>query len=266
MRHVFVSLGLALNVLGACRAKTPEQEYTGEIPLVFVNQTDQPLCSIELYVAYSVRIQDDLKGEPCIPPGGQREFHLLAKQYEIRMWGPHSHTFSASTTKLALSEPTQIVIWDTAPPAASTGTGMKLIAVESDKHHSAILREQADAKAHQQHETCAAHLPPDNERPSPGKTKATGKWKCVLGGSFTGTDYVDLVQLADGHISATVSGADRSMTWTGAVVGDEVHFRWGEGGLEGGVLKLDPSARAMSGKIYTFNKNKCEAGTFTCTR
>lgn len=176
---------------------------------------------------------------------------------------------------LDLQGPTELVVYDDPQPPTDVAPrpGVKQILELSGGEAAARAANAAQASASAAREAQLAigkkNIPPPNEKPAPtNKAKPDGKWTCVIGGEASGTNYVTLVQLADGKISAThgPGSADRNNSWQGAIVGDEVRFRYA--GLEGGGrLKLDPSGKAMSGPGWTyFPEGRCVSWNLTCTR
>lgn len=264
----------------------------GSIPLTIVNKTSSPINHFNLATDNGERISTtdfatmifSSSTSPDIKPGESREFKIKAgkKQVELSDYPTnmsHPKTRILDNYVIDVQGPTQIVVYDTEPPPEVTApAGVKqvvLLGVDAKKAEqraaddAAYNKMKADNKqrAAANLQQCQKLVPPKGERPVPGRTKADGKWTCILSGGASGTDYVNVVQLADGSISGTVTGFDRNATWEGAVLGDEVHFRFPQIDAGGGKLKLDPGGRAMKGPMWVYSSDGvCVNIALTCTR
>lgn len=277
---------------GGMEKPQAEIPFPGDVPLVLINQTDATIRDFmitegrEVYgnrrahIVSSGKVTSNYKkyGTP-IPPGARHEVRLAPGTYALLVEGqpPKSVTRNYNDETLLsnyvveLQGPTEIVVYKTDKPSEQPTPGFKrLVEVTfSTKVREKMAAEKAAAQQERgaNYRACTAELPPKNEKPAPGRTRADGKWTCIVGGDVTGTNFVNLAQLADGKITATVTGMDRNISWEGAVVGDEVHFRYA--GMEnvGGKVKLDPGGRAMTGNGYTFTDDgRCLRRTLTCTK
>jgi len=116
---------------------------------------------------------------------------------------------------------------------------------------------------------CQANVDAAHGTPKPGRTKLQGRFECVFGGAFNGTSNAQIVQLADGKLTATVTevgnGNVANITWEGVVVGDEMRFAYANL-PSGGAMKLDPGGRALIGQGTSLLDTGCVSWTLTCTR
>jgi hypothetical protein len=267
-------LASSLALAAACGPPRPariEGALAGDVGFAITNLTSVPIIVVDMGQGYDILNLDlDRKGDP-IQPGQTARLALRPGEYRVTLLGRAAgRQLLFQEEHLRLNRPTQIVVHDgERPPAYAALDGFSVVTRERfdtvyERQRAADQAARA-ARARQARAECerrSAPLPP-----APGKVKATGKWRCVLGGAYTGTDYVDLVQLVDGHITATLTGSDRNATWTGSVVGDEVRFQFAGNAADGGTLKLDPSGRAMVGNGVTFtDRGECTQWTMTCTR
>jgi len=278
----------ACNVANQPNPSTARQE--GNVPVTVVNQTKYPITSLvvmndrgEAGFDTTASELESMIGDyagakyPPIPPGGEETFgmkpgkKLFAATREHRKSGdPPTYTMLRDY-KVDVSGPVRIVIYDgdapKADPAPAGATQHIVLSRDEELARQQSKNEaQAQAAADANFKVCQSKLPPKQERPAPGKVHVDGKWTCILGGDAHGTNYVSLAQLADGKISATITGADRNNTWEGAVVRDELHFRLA-GQDVGGKLKIDPGGRAMSGAGNSFtDRGECLSWTLTCTK
>lgn len=278
----FLVLIVAVVVL-ACggHQKRLEMDLAGDVPFAITNKTSVPISSLDFdatinrHFHAAVMILDAQYGRPGpIQPGQTARFSFAPGQYNVTARAKDDLRGSTTLARLggfSLNGPTQLVIHETPAPPTDVATlpGFTVEMQErvdlKDKRIAAANAANAQARRDQARGECQRHL--SSAPPSPGKIKATGKWRCVLGGVYSGTDYVDLVQLADGQITATVSGADRNNTWTGAVVGETVNFKFAGTTSSGGALKLDASGKAMLGQGFTFTDGgECLQWTLTCTK
>lgn len=284
MRVTFWCFALVASLLacgGVGAQRRLEMDLAGDIPFAITNVSSVPLndlsfsTKIDGRYRVAVMILDHAYGRPGpIDPGQTAKFAFVPAEYEVQLRahvGGYGNTTVCSPAKLQLTGPTQIVLYDGPTPPANVATlpGFTVVTCErqdlKDKRIAAANAAAAQNRRDAARNECVRRLGSTN--PSPGRIKATGKWKCILGGAYKGTDYVDLVQLADGRITATVSGSDRNSTWSGAVVGEDVNFRFSDTTASGGALKLDPSGRAMLGNGYTFTEGgECLTWTMTCTK
>ncbi|MDP3498856.1 MAG: hypothetical protein Q8S33_00935 [Myxococcales bacterium] len=263
-------------------SKHLEMGLAGDIPLAVTNLTSAPIIGITVRTTEpgpydgAVMIFDGAYGRPVpIAPGQTAWYSFKAGRYGISMQGSVSKDrFPVALFRddsFTLGKATHLIIHEDPKPPTDAAP-ISGFAVELRERTDRVEQRQAQAQSTAKQARQSAVLASCQDRigpdvaPAPGKTKATGKWRCVLGGGGVGTDNVDLVQLADGHIAATVSGSDRNTTWSGVVSGNKVHFRFEGVAAAGGTLKLDPSGRAMIGEGHTFDGSVCRDWTLTCTR
>jgi hypothetical protein len=241
---------------------------TQSVEIVVVNRTSKVVNSV--WIA-----NGEYSDIPQVLPPGQRASFRIDPNSEKGPTGKWNVTISDKPSAVQgfashhfdLPGPTELVFYDGARPNDPPTPGFTQHIVPTHLQVLADGKSAANSHLAESKATCAKRVPRQGEKPRPGRTRATGHWKCVLGGSFSGTDFVDLVQLADGRITATLSGVDRDSTWEGVVVGKEVHFRFANRSLSGGVLVLDGGGRAMCGTAWSMtNSNDCAEWTLTCTR
>jgi len=259
---------------------------------VLINQTDVTIRDFMItegrdsygrrraHIVASGQVSSDYKkyGTP-IPPGARHEVRLAPGTYALRVEGQTPQSTSRryndetllSNYVVELQGPTEIVVYIKDKPSEEPTPGFKRFVEvswsETVRQKSAAEKASAAQAREANYKACVAQIPPKNEKPAPGRTRADGKWTCIIGGEATGTNFVNLAQLADGKITATVTGTDRNISWEGAVVGDEVRFRYAGFDAIGGKLKLDPGGRAMSGNGFTFTDDgRCMRWTLTCTK
>lgn len=208
----------------------------------------------------------------------QGKWSLKPGKYKITATGPGAAKYSSVTAlsayELDLQAPTELVVYDDPQPPTDVAPPGGIKQVMELSYQEMVNRKTAERQANVQASRdaalaqCKKNIPALNEKPAPGKIKPDGKWTCIIGGEGSGTNYVTLVQLADGKITATMGpgSADRNTSWQGVMVGDEVRFRYT--GIEGGGrLKLDPGRKAMSGPGWTYmNEGRCMSWTLTCMR
>lgn len=168
-----------------------------------------------------------------------------------------------------LEGPTQVDVVedDMNAPAVAPGYTQDLRLTKDKMEANAA--QQAQVASAQAAQVCQKSLDAAHGKAAPGKIKAQGKFKCVFGGGFDGSMNVQMVQLADGKITATLAefggGTIANNTWTGIVVGDEIRFAW-QGLPSGGSAKIDPGGRAIIGTGVTLENGQCVNWTLTCTR
>lgn len=279
------SLILAFVLLIGCAhrgrtARHPDDSlFNGPVELTFENRTK---LQIEMLL-----IHDATSSEPdsrntraliarstdgiMLASGATAKFKLAAGTYRVSAEGaPTNSGYSPLSSlvrllvdyKLDLTAPTQLVLYDATPPTdVVKPLGAQQVMVLS-------WTESAKQQAASDYAACQKAVPHPNESPVPSKTKVSGSWTCVMGGGVKGTNFVRLVQLANGTITATLSGADGSTSWEGVVRGDELRYRFAGLDTAGGVLKIDPGGRAMTGSGNTWlpNEARCLSYSMTCTR
>ncbi len=259
-------------LLSGC-THVPEGGLKGDVPLVIVNRTTAPFKSVRLVDAQSSKSAyplDPLRHEPSIPPGGNIALKVRPGALKLDVVGDGGAKTSGPTLLKAylvnVTGPTSVVVYEGEKPSGGASPGYAEILVPSYEIEQQAKRAADAAAVKSRQDECVARVPSKAETPAPGPIRASGKWQCVLGGAYTGTDYVTLAQLADGRISATLAGADRNQAWEGVVIKDEVHFRFSNTSSDGGILKLDPSGHSMRGDAYTYRNGKCNHWTLTCTK
>lgn len=267
-------------------------EQAGTISLTIVNKTQATINHFNLMTdpggdsrttEFATMIFSN-PNSPDIKPGESREFHVKAGAKKVELSDYPSNMSHAKTRilydyKIDIQGPTQIVVYDTDPPPEVTApAGAKqvvLMGIDAQKAKDDAAREakyqQTEQKlqkhADAEFAKCQQLVPPKGERAAPSRAKADGKWTCVLSGGASGTDYVNVVQLASGSITATVTGFDRNATWEGAIVGDELHFRYPQLDSGGGKLKIDPGGHALIGPMWIYSaQGQCVQIQATCTR
>lgn len=275
---------------GGSKYPSRGEKFKGDIEFTLWNHTKFDIDSLEIQAPADTTkgryaspetdtlISSNNASTPKMPPNAQQKWSLKPGKYTITAKGPGAAKYSIMQPlyryELDLQAPTELVVYDDpAPPKdVAPPAGVKQILEFSwqedsnrkQAEHNAAVSAQRD----QEYAFCKKNIPPPNETPAPGKTKPDGKWTCVMSGGAQGTNYITIVQLAGGKITGTLGpgSADRNNSWEGAMVNDEVHFRWT--GLEGGgKLKLDPGGRAMSGPAWTwFQEGRCNTYKMTCTR
>jgi hypothetical protein len=232
----------------------------GDVPLVVINRTRGKLTAVSVFAGNDV-LESFLPLDPAdhrpLESGESRQLALL-KAGAYRLSTSTENNFHGDT-ELTLEGPTEVVVFDEkAPPTDSPTAGFTRVAVESrpSEHHAAPRHIPL---------ACEIGIPKMSEKPKPGPTRVDGHWRCVLGGAVVGTDRVELVQLASGAISATVSGLHANTSWTGIVAGDSVGFRVANQ-TSGGRLKIDPGGHSLRGNGQVLDGEKCLSYTMTCTR
>ncbi|MBX3231762.1 MAG: hypothetical protein KIT84_42725 [Labilithrix sp.] len=231
------------------------------MPLVVVNDTSHTISSIT--VSSDGGQIDIVSHGARVPPGERVSASLKPNTYAVTISAVRAGILH--TERIPLRGATELVVQERAAAAAPAAAGFTQLVRVSD----VVAREAKEAdrasKRAEAEADCAKSIP-QSVAPSPGKTKITGKWTCNYGGAREGTDWVNLVQLADGKITATIAvGVDRGATWEGAVVHDELRFRFSRV-TSGGVLKIDPGGRALTGEGQSFADGQCHRWTLTCTR
>lgn len=266
------------------------EKFKGDVEFTLWNHTKLDIDSLEIQgeadpskgrYAYPERdqlISSTYNTGTKITANSQGKWSLKAGKYKVTAAGPGAQKYSSVKVlyeyPLDLSGPTELVVYDDPAPPTDVAPPAGIKQVMEYSYQEAINKKTAERQANAQAArdaqlaTCKKNIPPPNERPAPGKTKPDGRWTCVIGGEANGTNYVTVVQLADGKITGTMGpgSADRNNSWQGAMVGDEVRFRYA--GLEGGGrLKLDPGGKAMSGPGWTYlPEGRCLSWNLTCTR
>ena len=266
-----VIVGLMVLACGP-RGGRLEGALAGDAPLAVTNRTSDPIDLLEVTskANFQVMFLDLKKMHSPILPGQTARFSLKPGSYSIRAESNYRELLDLPST--SVTGPTQLVLLDSEPPPADLtrleGFEVRTFARRDRLEDKARAEQENAARAHRERALAECKRWVALPAASPGRTKATGRWHCVFGGgTYTGSDYVDLVQLADGHLTATVNGVDRNSTWDGSLVGDEVHFRWTGVDASGATLRLDPSGKAMIGEGHTFTDGgECLSWKLTCTR
>ena len=249
-----------------------EGVLAGDAPLAITNRTSDPIVRLNITNRenyHAMELDLDRMSSPILP-GQTARFSLQPGTYSI-LASTGAHRL-LDISSFSLAGATQIVVHDGERPPTDV-TPLQGFTVKNFERFDraearaiAIEKNQARARRDRALADCQrwVTIPPA----SPGRTKSSGRWHCVFGGgTYTGSDYVDLVQLADGKLTATVSGVDRNATWEGSVVADEVHFRWTGVDASGATLRIDPSGKAMIGDGHTFTDGgECLSWKLTCTR
>ncbi|MBX3233868.1 MAG: hypothetical protein KIT84_31455 [Labilithrix sp.] len=266
-----------------------EGSMQGKAPLVISNYTPHHIQYVDLELADvppggrtesgTIYLGENYHSKrPVIAPSSTQDFKVKPGVWLVTL---RSHKFVEVLLKkkLHLTEAgTRVLVYEgdkpppEAPPAPAGYTAVETTATyyAQSKAHArvaAIEHDQQAARTAAGHKECAAKVPAA-DKPAPGKVRVDGRWTCVIGGTWTGTDHMNIVQLADGKITATITGGpDASRTWSGAVVGSELQFRYADDSYSGGRLKLDPGGRAMTGDAVAMNKGgDCKPFTLTCTK
>ncbi|MBX3227365.1 MAG: hypothetical protein KIT84_13510 [Labilithrix sp.] len=272
---------------GAAGADTKKAKrvFDGPLELSFVNRTKDELSAISVIEAefHSDRRRDEefliatgyghTDTAPAIPPGGSAKFGFKAGSYTITVRGGKGMLSHLFDYKLDVTGSTEIVIYDQdppkdVPPRAGVHQIVVLSFTEDSRRKSQEHAAHAKAAREADYDRCKKFVAPTFEHPAAGKMKLDGQWTCVMGGGASGTNFVKLIQLADGKITATITGADRSTTWEGIVKGNEVRYRFSGFDATGGILKVDPGGRAMTGNgvVWLPEEGRCNGYTLTCTK
>ncbi|HEY4175265.1 MAG TPA: hypothetical protein VGM90_00465 [Kofleriaceae bacterium] len=253
------------------------------VPLRVVNHTNVTITALELagfpvnatvspHDVVQVNIPPNGQTDLKIDPATMKDGELMLTVKNLRPGATHDYDTDIlvmNDRNYDLKQPLQVdVVEDeNASPPVSAGY-MQDIRLTYAKAQ-AKAQQQANAAAEEAAKVCQKTLDAAHGKPSPGKLKAQGKFKCVFGGAFDGTMNVQLVQLAGGKITATLTefggGGVANNTWDGVVVGDEVRFAW-NGLPSGGSGKLDPGGHAIIGTGVTLQNGACVNWRITCTR
>lgn len=273
-RAVTILVGLLLSLLIGCfnRDVPPKNELAGPNELMIVNKTSRVIHSVTVASRREPRSSEQ---HPLVGGGTDSNAHEIAPGGSVRGAYRPGHYFVTAWSinvvalehyELDVRGPVQIVIYQGEKPSnVSAPPGYEQLFVPDwDEVH----KKEVAATTASESSRCKATVDLTRETPAPGRTKVDGSWTCVLGGSAKGTNYVKLVQLADGKITATISGTDRNTTWEGIVKNDEVRYRYAEWENSGGVLKVDPGGHAMkgSGVDWHAKDHHCSSYTVTCTK
>ncbi len=216
-----------------------------------------------------------------IPPGGKGEIHVDPKRLVNGELGlsidqyPDGDQEIYAGPALPIKGPTMIVIADAEETADRAPPGYTKIVLPSlqykrqrEKDTAAndakLEADQRAARAVAAAKECAPIFAAPNARPNPGRLKIRGRFQCVEGSTRS---KLEIVELADGHITATVQELVNAnwvnSTWTGIVDGNKIRFT--SSIRQAGYLEIDPKGHAMIGEIYGHPDDYCDKVALTCT-
>jgi hypothetical protein len=286
MRRLVLVMGLAACGILAPKPKMYVLSDDG-VPVIIVNRTSRNIHSMEFSGATHI----DYYGHGLAPNGGRIQIHVIPSALkENHILGVHAAgdggiVYHENADTIAIEGPTEIDISDTDFITDPVPPGFRRVIKLSDQVRKP--REQAEADRMAEHDKaqqdrtiadarvkaaadCKPNVDAIHRRPHPGKTKIHGRYQCVTSAGLK--SRVDLVELVDGKITATVeelaSGRWVQTTWTGIVEGDTIRFAYATSAASAGFLKVDPGGRAMIGEITDLDATgvSCAAATITCTR
>ena len=277
----------------ACGPKTPRpaevaytvvtQDPTG-IPVTIVNRTPLPIIRLSIS-GFSPSVEPPPHDEYRVdiaPNGGRISLRikpaalanneLMLSAHALRETGAESwdtQVVLLNDKNFVLRGPTEINIVESDAIAEPAPPGYERVVrftyKKQQERDAASIQAQAQAEA----QRCQDNVDAAHGKPRTGKTKLQGRFKCVFGGAFNGTSNAQVVQLADGKLTATVTeignGNVANITWEGIVVGDEMRFAYA-GLPSAGTLKIDPGGRALIGQGTSLLDTGCVSWTLTCTR
>jgi hypothetical protein len=236
--------------------------------LAITNFTGSNIASIEVDTLDDGKTKDQHIKTPTLSPGQTTRLRVgYYKLLVVKLFATEGEVGEPiETLNIRIAAATQYVVYDAVDvPKVTALPGFRLEPYGTKAHLDAVAHDEEN-KAAQSRAAAERECSPIIEPPKlkPGGVKVDGHWTCVLGGAGRGTDYVSIVSLAGGKISATLNGADRDGTWSGFVSGDTLYFKLGNL-RSGGHLKLDPGGKAMLGEGASL-EGYCRTWTMTCTK